>query len=77
MIGISGYLIRSKSLMEFYNTCGEFRGSLEEGPSSQSYSPHLQVGAPGIFSDLLMSVQMLKREWGAGSNGKLPYLFNP
>ena len=32
---------------------------------------------PGIFSDLLRSVQMLKREWGAESNGKLPHLFIP
>ena len=35
------------------------------------------VGAPVIFSDLLRSVQMLKREWGAESNGKLPHLFIP
>ena len=28
---------------------------------------------PGIFSDLLRSVQMLKRECGAESNGKLPH----
>ena len=34
-------------------------------------------GAPEIFSDLLRSVQMLKREWDAGSNGKLPRLFIP
>ena len=27
--------------------------------------------------DLLRSVQMLKREWGAESNGNLPHLFNP
>ena len=33
--------------------------------------------APGIFSDLFRFVQMLKREWGAESNGKLPYLFIP
>ena len=31
---------------------------------SQIHSPHLHVGAPGIFSDLLRSVQMLKRESG-------------
>ena len=31
----------------------------------------------GIFSDLLSSVEMLKREWGAESNGKLPHLFIP
>ena len=34
-------------------------------------------GAPGIFSDLLRPVQMLKREWGAESNGKLLLLINP
>ena len=47
------------------------------GPVSQIHSHYLHVGAPGFFSDLLMSVQMLKREWGAGSNGKLPHLFIP
>ena len=31
----------------------------------------------GIFSDLLRSVQMLKREWGAESNRKLPHLSIP
>ena len=59
-----------------FNPCGEFRWS-PEGPVSQMHSPHLLVGAPGIFSDLLRSVQMLKREWGAESNGKLPHLFIP
>ena len=39
--------------------------------------PHLLIGAPGIFPDLLKSVQMLKGEWGAESNGKLSHLFNP
>ena len=32
---------------------------------------------PLIFSDLLRSVQMLKREWGAERNRKLPHLFVP
>ena len=31
----------------------------------------------GIFSDLLRSVQMLRRECGAESNGKLPHLSIP
>ena len=31
-------------------------------PFSQIPSPHLHAGALGIFSDLLSSVQMLKRE---------------
>ena len=48
-----------------FNLRGEFWWS-PEGPVSQIHSPHLHVGAPGIFSDLLKSVQMLKREWGAG-----------
>ena len=31
--------------------------------------------SPGISSDLLRSLQMLKREWGAESKGKLSDLF--
>ena len=77
MIRISRSLIWSKTLMELiFNTCGEFRSS-PEGPVSQIHSPRLLVVAPGIFSDLLGFVQMLKREWGAESNGKLPHLFIP
>ena len=76
VIGISGSLIWSKILMELiFNPCGEFWWS-PEGPVSQIHSPHLLVVAPGIFSDLLRFVQMLKREWAEESNGKLPYLFN-
>ena len=41
------------------------------------HSPHLQIGAPAIFSDHLSSVQMLKSEWGVKSNGKLSHLFIP
>ena len=53
MIGISGSLIRSKTLMEqIFKPCGEFR-PCPEGPVSQMHSPHLHVGAPGIFSDHL------------------------
>ena len=59
-----------------FNPCGEFRWS-PEGPFSQIHTPHLHVGAPGIFSDLLRSVQVLKREWGVESNGKLPHLIIP
>ena len=66
-----------KTLMELiFNPCGEFRRS-PDGPVSQIHSPHLYVSAPGIFLDLLKSVLMLKREWGAGSNGKLSHLFIP
>ena len=77
VIGISGSLIWSKTLMELIlNPCGEFRWN-PEGPVSKIHSPPFLIGAPGIFSDLLRSVQMLKREWGAESNGKLPHLFIP
>ena len=77
MIGISGPLIWSKTLMELiFNPCGEFLCS-PGGPVSRIHSPHLLVGAPGIFSDLSRFVQMLKREWGAENNGKLQHLFIP
>ena len=65
VIGIYGCLIWSKTHMEpVFNPCGEFCWS-PEGPVSQIHSPHLHVGAPGIFSDLLRSVLMLNRESGA------------
>ena len=71
VIGISGSLIWSKTPMELiFNPCSEFRRS-PEGPVSQIHSPYLHADAPGNFSDLFRSVQMLKREWCAGSNGKL------
>ena len=77
MIGISGSLIWSETLIELiFNPCGEFRRS-PECPLCLIHSPHLHVGAPGIFSDLLKSVQMLKREWCTESNGKLPHLSIP
>ena len=66
-----GSVIWPKTLMELiFNLCGEFRWC-PEGPVSQIHSPHLHIGVPGIFSDLLRSVQMLKREWCVESNGKL------
>ena len=61
---------------QIFKPCGEFRIS-PEGPVSQIRSPHLHVGASRIFSGLIRSVQMLKREWGAESNGKLPHLLIP
>ena len=77
VFGISGSLIWSKTLMELilFSPCGEFRCSPED-PVSQIHTPHLHVGALGIFSDLLRSFQMLKREWDAESNGKLLHLLN-
>ena len=57
-----------------FNHCGEFR-LCPEGPASQIHCPHLRVGDSGIFPDLFKSVQILKREWGAERNKKLPHLF--
>ena len=76
VIGISGSLIwLKKTLMELiFNSCGEFRLS-PEGSVSQIHFPHPHVGAPGIFSDLLRSIQMPKIKWDVKSNGKLPHLF--
>ena len=51
-----------KILLELiFNLCGEFQWSME-GPVSQIHSPNLLAGAPGIFWDLLRSIQMLKRD---------------
>ena len=47
--------------MELIFTCGEFLW-IPEDPVSQIHSPHPHVGAPGIFSDLIRYVHMLKRE---------------
>ena len=58
----------------YFNPCGEFRWS-PECPVSQIHSPHFPDSSPWIFSHLLRSVQMLRREWGAESNGKLPHPF--
>ena len=78
MIGISGSLIWSKTLLQLiFNPCGKISVKSGGGPVSQIHSPHLHVGAPGIVSDLVRSVQMLKREWGSESNGMLQHLFNP
>ena len=77
VIGISGSLIWSKNLMELiFDPCGEFRWSPVD-PISQMHSPHIYAGAPGVFSDLLRSAQMLKGEWGAESNWKIPCQFIP
>ena len=38
-------------------------------PGSQIHSPQLHVAAPGIFSDLIRYVQMLKKEWVQKATG--------
>ena len=78
VIGISGSLIWSKTLMELIvNPCGQFRWSLE-APVSQIHCPHLLVGASGIFSEFFKVCSEAKeKEWGAESNRKLLHLFIP
>ena len=52
-------------------------GDVRRVQVSQIHSNYFHIGDPGIFSDLLKSVQMIKREWRAESNGTLPHLFIP
>ena len=48
------------------------------GPQlAKSTLPHLHAYASGISLYLLVSVQILNREWDAESKGKLPHLFIP
>ena len=49
-----------------HEACTSETSLVPEDPFSQIHSPHLYVGAPGIFSDFLRSVQMLKRERESG-----------
>ena len=79
VIGNSRSLNWSKTRMELiglFNSWGEFRWS-PQGPVSQIHSPHFYVGAPWNIFWSLRSVQMLKIDWSAESNGKLPHLFIP
>ena len=46
-------------------------------PVNQIHSLHLHADPPGIFSVLLRSVHMQKREWVVESNWKLPHLSIP
>ena len=64
VIGISGSLIWSKTLMELIGYLTPVVNFCEDRRAQLVKSTHLHVGAPRIFSDLLRSVQMLKRESG-------------
>ena len=74
MIGISGSLIWSKTLMELIIPVVNF-GEVRRTHLAKSTLLTSTLVPRGIVSDLLKFVQMLKREWGAESNGKLPHLF--
>ena len=59
VIGVSGSLICSKTLMELiFKPYDEFRRAQLAKPTLLASN----VGPPGIFSDLLRSVQMLNRD---------------
>ena len=64
MVGISRSLIWSKILTELTPVV-----NFGEVQKAQLDKYTLHVGAPWIFSDLLRSVQMLKREWDAEAMG--------
>ena len=77
MIGISGSLIWSKTLMEPILTPVVNFGEVRRAQLAKSALLTSTLVPPGIFSDILRSVQILKREWGVESNGKLPHLSTP
>ena len=77
MSGISGSLIWSKTLMELiFNLVVNF-GEVRMAQLAKSTLLTSTFVPPEIFLELLRSLQMLKREWGAESNRKLPHLFIP
>ena len=77
LIGIAGSVICSETLMELiFNPYSELRSSPED-PVNQIHSPYLHACVPGIFSDILRSVHMRKREWGAENNRNVPHLLIP
>ena len=71
LIGISGSLIWSKTLVELiFNPCGEFR------------CRRAQLAKSTLLTSTLVSLESFKvcsgakeRKWGAESNGKLSHLF--
>ena len=76
VIGISGFLIWSKTLMKLiFNPCDEFR--LSPNCSQPNPLSSLPRWCPSNLFRFLRSVQILKKEWGVESNGKLPHLFIP
>ena len=58
-----------------FNACGELRCEVRRAQIAKSTLLTSKLVPLGFF--LLRSVQMLNREWGAESNGKLPHLFIP
>ena len=69
VIGILDLWSGQKLRWNWYLTTVLNFGEVLRGLVSQIQSLHLHAGAPGIFSDILRSVQKLKREWGAETAG--------
>ena len=77
MIGISGSLIWSKTLMELtFNSYGEIRWS-PEGPVPNPLSPPPRWCPWDLFTSFKVCSDAKERDRGAESNGKLPHLFYP
>ena len=70
VIGISGSLIWSRTLVELNLTPVVNFGEVRMVQLNQIHSPHLHVGPLGSFR-----IFSGKREWGAEGYGKLPHLF--
>ena len=74
VIGISGSLIWSKTLMELiFNLGGEFRDVRRAQLAKSTLLT--STWCPWDLLGSWRTVQILKGEWGAESNGKLPHLF--
>ena len=74
VIGIYGSQIWSKTLINWYLTPVVNFGEVRRAQLAKS-TLLTSTLVPLRSSQNLRSVQMLKREWGAENNGKLPHLF--
>ena len=83
VIGISGSLIWSNPWWNLYLTPMVNFSEVRRAQLAKSTLLNSMMGSWDFFRsfkiclDLLRSVQMLKREWGAKSNRKLPHIFIP
>ena len=77
MIGISGSPFLSKTLMELILTPVVNFGEVRRAQLTKSTLLISTLVPLGSFQIFFGTVQTLKREWGAESNGKLQHLFIP
>ena len=59
-----------------FNPCDEL-GEVRRAQLAKSTLLTSMLGILGSFQIFLRSSHMIKRDWGAESNGKLPHLFIP